>query len=486
VSFRSILVVFLVVVLGGATVLTFRRCERGAPSVAAPDALSLGREPKTLVLDVADDGSGLRSLAVELVLPAGATPLLQKSWPGGLLSGGETQPTQERIEVPVDPKGLGLKDGAATLRVRARDWSWSGFFAGNETVAELPLTIDLKPPRVAVENGQTYLQRAGSGLAVYTVSDDTVRDGVDVSGEFYPGAPYPGSDPSQHRRLAFFAIPRDGARDPVIRVVAEDAAGNRTAQGWQTFFKEREFMEISLNLPPSFFTNKVAELAAARDVDASDLVRAFQEINSKGRQADEARVREIVKDTRPEKLWDGAFQQLANSKVTSHFAERRSYFVEGNQISEATHYGFDLATTAHGPITASNSGRVIFADDLGIYGGCVVIDHGFGVTSLYGHLSRIDVAPGDTVAKGQTIGLSGATGLAGGDHLHFAILVRDTYVDPVEWWDPKWIREKIDALLVAPASPAPAAEAAPVPAAAPGAPAPAAAAPAAGAATPAP
>jgi len=457
VSFRSILVVLLVAILLGGGAFTFLRCERSAPTVTAPQALVLGREPKLIALDVADEGSGLRSLRAELVLPAGATPLVEKAWPGDLLHGGATKPSQERLEIPVDPKGLGLKDGAATLRVTARDWSWSGFLSGNETVAELPLTVDLKPPRVAVENGQTYLQRAGSGLAVYSVSEDAVLDGVDVSGQFYPGFAYPGSDPAQHRRLAFFAIPRDAAPEPVIRVVAEDAAGNRTAQGWQTFFKEREFMEISLNLPASFFTNKVAELAAARDIETSDLVQAFQAINSTGRQADEAHVREIVKDTTPEKLWSGAFQQLANSKVTSHFAERRNYFLEGKKISEATHFGFDLATTAHGPITASNAGRVIYADDLGIYGGCVVLDHGFGVSSLYGHLSRIDVKPGDRVTKGQTLGLSGATGLAGGDHLHFAILVRDTYVDPVEWWDAKWIREKIDALLMT----APAAEAAP-------------------------
>lgn len=428
--------------------LTFLRCERSAPTVETPQPLVLGREPKLLVLDVADEGSGLRSLRAELVLPSAVTPLVAKTWPGSLLHGGETKPSRERIEIPVDPKGLGLVDGAATVRVTTRDWSWSSFLSGNETVAELPLTVDLKPPRVSIENGQTYLQRAGSGLAVYSVADDTVRDGVDVSGTFFPGFPYPGSDPAQRRRLAFFAIPRDTPPEPVIRVVAEDAAGNRTAQGWQTFFKEREFMEISLNLPASFFTNKVPELAATRDIDTSDLVRAFQEINSSGRQADEARVREIVKDTTPEKLWSGAFEQLASSKVTSHFAERRNYFVEGKKISEATHFGFDLATTAHGPVTASNAGRVIYADDLGIYGGCVVLDHGLGVTSLYGHLSRIDVKPGDRVDRGQTVGLSGATGLAGGDHLHFAILVRDTYVDPVEWWDPKWIREKIDALLV--------------------------------------
>jgi murein DD-endopeptidase MepM/ murein hydrolase activator NlpD len=96
----------------------------------------------------------------------------------------------------------------------------------------------------------------------------------------------------------------------------------------------------------------------------------------------------------------------------------------------------------------------LWADDLGIYGNCVILDHGYGVTSLYGHLSRIDVKVGELVRAGQQLGLSGSTGLAGGDHLHFAILVDDTYVDPVEWWDPKWVREKIDSLL-APASGAP-------------------------------
>src|SRR5690606_13527667 len=113
----------------------------------------------------------------------------------------------------------------------------------------------------------------------------------------------------------------------------------------------------------------------------------------------------------------GAFEQLRNSKVTSHFAEKRSYFVEDEKVSQATHYGYDLATTAAAPISASNSGKVVYADDLGIYGGCVIIDHGFDLFTLYGHLSRIDVKPGDLVSKGGVIGLSGATGLAGGDHL---------------------------------------------------------------------
>ena len=76
---------------------------------------------------------------------------------------------------------------------------------------------------------------------------------------------------------------------------------------------------------------------------------------------------------------------------------------------------------------------------LGIYGNCVIIDHGMGVQSLYGHLSSFDVKVGDTVTRGQIVGRSGMTGLAGGDHLHFTMLVGGRMVNPVEWWDPHWI-----------------------------------------------
>ena len=330
----------------------------------------------------------------------------------------------------------------------ARDWSWRSLFGGGKTAADLPIRIDTKPPRISVENTLSYLQRGGSGLAVYRVDGDATRDGVTVGERFFSGHAYPGD--TSGRRLAFFALPQDVPADPPIRVVAEDAAGNRTAVGWGTHFKERRFLDVRLDLPQRFLEHKVEELANARGIDASDRVAAFQEINSQGRAADEAKIREITRESVPEKLWDGAFEQLRNSKVTSHFAEKRSYFVEGQQVSAATHYGFDLATTMTSPITASNSGKVVWADDLGIYGGCVILDHGFDLFTLYGHLSRIDVAKGEMVKKGQVIGLSGATGLAGGDHLHFATLLGGVYVDPVEWWDPKWIREKVDALLVAP------------------------------------
>ncbi|MEN8183163.1 MAG: M23 family metallopeptidase, partial [Myxococcota bacterium] len=131
----------------------------------------------------------------------------------------------------------------------------------------------------------------------------------------------------------------------------------------------------------------------------------------------------------------------------SRFAEERTYLVEGREVSKAIHYGYDLASLSHAAIVAANRGRVLFAGDLGIYGQTVILDHGGGLTSLYGHLSDIDVAEGDLLEKGEELGRSGTTGLAGGDHLHFAVQVGGVYVDPLEWWDGKWVREHVEAKL---------------------------------------
>jgi murein DD-endopeptidase MepM/ murein hydrolase activator NlpD len=83
----------------------------------------------------------------------------------------------------------------------------------------------------------------------------------------------------------------------------------------------------------------------------------------------------------------------------------------------------------------------------GIYGNVVVIDHGCGLQSFYAHLSSFDVKEGEEVKHGQVIAHSGQTGLAGGDHLHFTMLLDGIPVNPVEWWDPHWIHDRIEAKL---------------------------------------
>jgi murein DD-endopeptidase MepM/ murein hydrolase activator NlpD len=148
-------------------------------------------------------------------------------------------------------------------------------------------------------------------------------------------------------------------------------------------------------------------------------------------------------------LFKGAFQQLGNSQVEARFADTRTYVYKGKEIDRQVHLGFDLAVTANVPVVAAERGVVVHASDLGIYGNCVIIDHGLGVQSLYGHLSSIGVKVGDKIEKGAEIGRSGMTGLAGGDHLHFTMLVGGQQVTPVDWWSTQWYEDRVHRKIVA-------------------------------------
>lgn len=439
---RLIVIVLAIAVVAGG-VFAFLRGEGQAPVLAAPQSVELGRKPLPLELRAEDAGSGVRHFAATLRTADGDKPLGEVEVPGSLLRGAADR-SPVKLAVQLDAKALGLKEGNATLVLEARDWSLRSMLKGNAASAEIPVRIDLRPPRISVANGITYLKRSGAGAAYYSVSEDAVRDGVDVGGRLYRGFPRKGYGPQD--RVALFAVARDQGPETPIRVFAEDVAGNRAEVGWATELKDAVFPEepIELDGIPKILNERVPDLAAQFGWDDGDRVAAFQKINTEGRAQNEARIREVVRESGAERLFQGEFLQMRNSKVTSRFAEHRTYFLKGEKISEAIHYGYDLAVTQNAPIEAANRGKVLFAEELGIYGNCVILDHGLGLTSLYGHLSQIDVQPGQLVEKGARLGKSGHTGLAGGDHLHFAILVGETYVDPVEWWDKKWVREKID------------------------------------------
>lgn len=437
-----LIVVLLLLGLLAAGGFVYVRGEGTPPAIAAPEALDLGRAARKLAISVEDAGSGVRRVSAKLRTAEGERELGALDVAGGLLRGGAQPRGPAALELELDAKALGLKEGDAFVVVEARDWSLRGMFSGNAAALEIPVRVDLRPPRVSISNGITYLKRSGSGAVYYSVSEDAVKDGVEVGERSYQGFPRKGG--AALDRIALFAIARDQGPGAGPRVFAEDRAGNRTAVGWSTDIKDTAFAETPIDLGANFMDQKIPELADELGYEREDILVAFQKINSEERAKNEARIREIVSGSAGERLFDGPFAQMLNSQVTSRFAEHRSYFYKGAQVSEAIHYGYDLASTAGAPIESANRGRVLHAGPLGIYGNCVVLGHGLGLSSLYGHLAQIDVQEGQLIEKGARLGRSGKTGLAGGDHLHFAILVGETYVDPVEWWDAKWVREKID------------------------------------------
>jgi murein DD-endopeptidase MepM/ murein hydrolase activator NlpD len=233
--------------------------------------------------------------------------------------------------------------------------------------------------------------------------------------------------------------------------VAVDEAGNERVIGVPVTFLPVRFPKDTINLTEAFLRRKVPELAPQTPGTASvaELLQAFLRVNGEGRKGFETKNREITRgESSPKPLWSGAFRQQPNTKVFANFPEERTYQMEGRTVDTQWHLGIDLASNRQSPVEASNAGRVVFTGPNGIYGNMVVVDHGLGLMSLYAHLSDIAVKVGQTVQRGETLGRSGETGLAGGDHLHFALLVHGVYTSPLEWWDDHWLKDRIAKPLV--------------------------------------
>jgi murein DD-endopeptidase MepM/ murein hydrolase activator NlpD len=239
-------------------------------------------------------------------------------------------------------------------------------------------------------------------------------------------------------RFSLFAFPWDLPANTVPVVYARNPSGAEAkTRFWFKVFP-KHYRTRDMEVPDSFLEKVVDELDPG---GSGELVERFLKINRDMRRENNQELANLRLKTEQRVLWTGPF--LRYGKTESEFADTRNYMYKGKAIDRQTHLGFDLADVQHVRVNAANDGKIVWADRLGIYGNCVVVDHGYGLQSIYGHLSQIMVKPGETVKKGQTLGLSGSTGLAGGDHLHFSMQVDGVQITPVEWWDEHWIHDRI-------------------------------------------
>ena len=362
------------------------------------------------------------------------------------------QATSDRLWVirPLGKKSQpALVAGQATITVTA---ARPVLFGWREAVSSVSrdVTVRLEPPRIAVLSTHHFLNLGGAEFVVLRATPPDVAAGVRVATTSFPA--YPGTavgltDPAL--RVAFFALPFDqDAAAPVVAFARDDAGNDATATVDHKPFA-KTFQRSRIPIDQAFMARVVPAIASNTPTlglannGTADLLAGFLTINRDLRQQNNATIAALAAKTAPEMRWTEAFAQLGNTQVESRFADHRTYLYEGKEIDQQTHLGFDLASTAQAPVTAANRGVVVHAAYLGIYGNCVVVDHGLGVQSLYAHLSSLDVKDGDTVHKGQTLGRSGTTGLAGGDHLHFTMLVGGVQVNPVEWWDGHWMEDRV-------------------------------------------
>jgi len=403
----------------------------GGPRIEIRQPASVIGQASPLAIEVADAGAHRADVSVMVEqggrtfpLPAGETTIGKKNLPD-------------------------LQPGAARLVVRASRPALFGL-RRLRSEASRDLTVRLEPPRVSEVSTFHYINQGGAEFVVYRATPSDVASGVRVGDRSYPGFPASavGAGTADGLHVAFFALLFDQDPASPILLYARDAAGNEAATPLDHKVFPKPFAHSRIQIDDAFLQRVVPAIAATTpDMKLStapdQLVPSFLKINNELRQRNAQTIAALAAKTAPEMLWHDSFQPLVNAAIESKFADSRTYIYQGREIDHQVHMGFDLAVTTHIPVLAANRGIVLHASDLGIYGNCVILDHGLGVQSLYAHLSSIDVKPGDRVEKGQTLGKSGMTGLAGGDHLHFTMLVNGQPVNPVEWWDPKWMQDRV-------------------------------------------
>ena len=328
-----------------------------------------------------------------------------------------------------------LKEGPAKLIMKAK----SNDFRGSTTTLSQDIQVVLRPPTIVADGKQHYINQGGSELVLLDVGGNWTGAGVRVANYTSETFPTPGQPDNSNARFSLFAYPWDVNPDTTPLAFARNGAGTEvTTTFWVKVFPKK-FRESNIQLTDKNMQKVVGEL----DPEGSgSLVDRFVKLNREMRRENSQTIYNLRNNTEKRILWSGPFIPVKGARE-SYFADKRSYFYNGRKVDEQVHLGYDLAQTTNMPVKAANSGKVIYADRLGLYGNCVVLDHGYSLQSLYGHMSKLLVKVGDMVRKEQQIDVSGSTGMAFGDHVHFSMMVSGYQIDPKEWWDEHWIHDRI-------------------------------------------
>jgi murein DD-endopeptidase MepM/ murein hydrolase activator NlpD len=406
--------------------------EREKPSIQPKETITAIGKKRDILISFSDRKSGLAHVSVEIIQNDRTHPLAAETFSARGVN-------LKDLAITIDTDALKLNNGPAVIRLAASDHS----LFKNQTVSDIDVRIDTVPPYIYLLNTVNYVNPGGTCFIAYRTSKPTLRTGVYVNDDFTPGRNI--MLKNKPTSVVFFAVPLDALRGKTtMAVFARDDAGNETRLHLPNHIRDKKFRADKVNLSDSFLHQKMPEFqlafAGLRDKSPEDV---FAYINSTLRKDNDQTIHETSLKSANQQLWDGAFLRMRNASTMAMFGDKRTFLVGGKSVGTSIHLGVDLASSARAPIEAANSGIVVFAGELGIYGNTVIIDHGLGLMSLYAHLSAIDASVGKTVAKSDKIGYSGTTGLAGGDHLHFSILAGGRFVNPVEWWDASWIHNNI-------------------------------------------
>ncbi|WP_243359369.1 M23 family metallopeptidase [Fundidesulfovibrio terrae] len=421
-------ILFLLVLVGAGVGAYFFTRDMTPPEAAlTPDRAATGSKREFTL--TARDASGVKAVKISVLQAQKETVIVNKTF----------EPAQREVVEKFTLEQAGLREGQFDLNMVVTDKSVFNFGAGNTTRISKTMALDNRAPVINVLSQAHIIKQGGACGVVYQVNKDVERSGVIVGDMFFPGYKL---DTGNYACIFAFPWNMDPARFQP-RLYAEDSAGNERSITFRYQAKATKFKHDSINVGDDFLQSKMPQFETIYP-DIKDPAQLYIKVNRDLRKENVAKLVELSKNTSPKMLWDGGpFLRLPNAAPRAAFGDGRTYMYKNQRIDEETHLGVDLASLENAQVPAAQSGKVIFTGFFGIYGNAVVIDHGWGLQTIYSHLSQISAKVGDDVKKGEIIGNTGATGLAAGDHLHFGIILGGIEIQPIEWWDPHWIKDNI-------------------------------------------
>lgn len=405
----------------------------------------LGAEAAKLSLRVSDKDSGLDEIIVRISQKNQPRELVRKKFDS-------TQVKQETIDFMINPKELGFREGNVELQVLAFDKAlWN-----NGSRLSKIVEVNFLKPQIAVLTPQQNGVLGGSELVFYKVTGKAPdTQGVVGQGSLYPGFKAEGwSDEfAGHHSvyLAFYPIPasfREGSDS--MQIVARDNLGNsanapfnyrirnRSWSSFRTSFSEEQASKLKESLVSYAQREKISMRPTG------NLINDFKALLKLLAVSDESFLGAALAESEPRRLWHDAFSPPAPSAPNNSAGDQRVVMVGTQEVLRGAAAGVRFPVSRRTPVTAANGGKVAFIGELGLLGNTIVIDHGLGLSTVYGHLSDVQVQRGTMVEKGGSIGNTGTTGLAQSEEVYFETRLHGVPVSPNEWWDQTWVTDHIE------------------------------------------
>lgn len=397
------------------------------------------------------DASGIRSYSVELSLDSQV-----------LFNDEEIVLNKPKKFNLLLPKPLtDLKDGTILqYKICVRDWSNVNFFSGNQTCIDLPLVVDVSAPQIEILAKSPKISRSGSAFVLFKVKDLTLDSVVLSNGKNeFRAFKHTFSDitlpPDEAVYGAFIAWPLENVLfEGSIKAYDKAANATKIPLNFQKNLNA-PIRKSNIRLKPEFLESKLRmlfEKIGSVDYESfADDKERFVFINEDIRLRDTQQILDATSATISDVSYisNGVmpFSGLQKSMVVGYFGDERSYYLNKELVSVVYHMGVDYASVRNAPIIVSNGGVVVLRQYLGIHGNSAIIYHGFGLASLYAHMSDSALKVGDEVHMGDVIGYTGSSGWAFGDHLHLEMLVQGHSVSVTEWENPKWVEESVNAVF---------------------------------------